>query len=121
MVQIWYVGRYFSTAENTDISKHWSPVQFDHSIRTEQYSRSIEVCVFVHVALRMSFALSQAVNCIFWPIKALNWLVEDSKVARYYPLVTMWFESDLHMSSRATYRHRNTGHRYNLEIELKIG
>ena len=29
----------------------------------------------VHFALRMLLAFSQPVNCIFWPIETLNWLL----------------------------------------------
>ena len=35
------------------------------------------------IALRMLLALSQPVNCIFWPIKTLNWLTAASKLNKY--------------------------------------
>ena len=48
--------------------------------RNEQQGHVFEVCVSAHVALRMLLAFSQPVNCIFWPIKTLNWLVAASKL-----------------------------------------
>ena len=43
--------------------------------RNEQYDHSTGVFVSAHVALRTLLALSQPVNCIFWPIETMNWLV----------------------------------------------
>ena len=40
--------------------------------RNKQLGHSFEVCVSVHVALRILLAFSQPVYCIFWPIKTLN-------------------------------------------------
>ena len=54
-----------------------------HSIGNEQSGHSIKVCVSVHVALRMLLALSQPVNCIFWPIRTLNWLFGASKLHKH--------------------------------------
>ena len=39
-----------------------------------------EVCVSAHVTPSMSLQLSKPVNCIFWPIRILNWLVAACKV-----------------------------------------
>ena len=36
-----------------------------------------------HVALRTLLAFSQPVNCIFWPIGMLNWLVAASKLHKH--------------------------------------
>ena len=36
--------------------------------------------VSARVALRMLLALSQPVNCIFWPKEKLNWLVAANKL-----------------------------------------
>ena len=41
------------------------------------------MCVSVHFALRILLALSQPVNCIFWPIKTLNLLVAASKLHKH--------------------------------------
>ena len=46
----------------------------------KQLGYSFEVCVSAHVALRVLLAFSQPVNCIFRPIKMLNWLVVASKL-----------------------------------------
>ena len=62
---------------------------------------SIEFCVPAHFALR-TLAFSQPVNCVFWPIETLNWLVEASKLHKhkgtcytaewpYCPFATLWF------------------------------
>ena len=42
------------------------------------------VCVPAHFALRMLLAFSQPVNCVFWPIKTLNWLVAASKLHKHW-------------------------------------
>ena len=47
-------------------------------------SHAFEVCVPAHVALGAFFAFSQPVNCIFWPMKVLNWLVAESKLHRHW-------------------------------------
>ena len=62
------------------------------------------MCVSAHVALRMLLAFSQPVNCIFWPIITLNWLVAASKLHKhtgghvalligptYCPFAILWF------------------------------
>ena len=41
---------------------------------------TFEVFEAAHVALRTLLAFSQPVNCIFWPIGMLNWLVAASKL-----------------------------------------
>ena len=46
-----------------------------HSIGNGQQHHSIEICVSTHIALRISLPLRQPVNCIFWPIRTLNWLM----------------------------------------------
>ena len=51
--------------------------------RNEQLGHLFEVCVSAHVALRMLLAFSQPVNCIFWPIKTLNWLVAASELHKH--------------------------------------
>ena len=38
------------------------------------------VCVFTHIALRISLPLCQPVNCTFWPLRTLNWLVAANKL-----------------------------------------
>ena len=43
----------------------------------------IKVCVSAHVALRTLLALSQPVNCIFWPIGMLKWLFAASKLHKH--------------------------------------
>ena len=44
---------------------------------------AFEVFEAAHVALRMLLAFSQPVNCIFWPIGMLNWLVAASKLHKH--------------------------------------
>ena len=44
---------------------------------------SIEFCVPAHFALRMLLAFSRPVNCVFWPIETLNWLVAASKLHKH--------------------------------------
>ena len=51
--------------------------------RATPSGHSIEVCVPAHFALRMLLAFSQPVNCIFWPIETLNWLVAASKLHKH--------------------------------------
>ena len=45
--------------------------------------RAFEVFEAAHVALRTLLAFSQPVNCIFWPIGMLNWLVAASKLHKH--------------------------------------
>ena len=51
--------------------------------RNEQQGHLFKICVSAHVAFRMLLALSQPVNCIFWPIKTLNWMVAASKLHKH--------------------------------------
>ena len=44
---------------------------------------TFEVFEAAHVALRTLLAFSQPVNCIFWPIGMLNWLVAASKLHKH--------------------------------------
>ena len=44
---------------------------------------TFEVFEAAHVALRTLLAFSQPVNCIFWPIGMLNWLVAVSKLHKH--------------------------------------
>ena len=44
---------------------------------------AFEVFEAAHVALRTLLAFSQPVNCIFWPIEMLNWLVAASKLHKH--------------------------------------
>ena len=44
---------------------------------------TFEVFEATHVALRTLLAFSQPVNCIFWPIGMLNWLVAASKLHKH--------------------------------------
>ena len=44
---------------------------------------TFEVFEAAHVALRTLLAFSQPVNCIFWPIGMLNWLVVASKLHKH--------------------------------------
>ena len=44
---------------------------------------TFEVFEAAHVALRTLLAFSQPVNCIFWPIGMLNWLVAASKLYKH--------------------------------------
>ena len=46
--------------------------------RRASYVGTFEVFEAAHVALRTLLAFSQPVNCIFWPIGMLNWLVAAS-------------------------------------------
>ena len=45
---------------------------------------TFEVFEAAHVALRTLLAFSQPVNCIFWPIGMLNWLVAASKLHKHW-------------------------------------
>ena len=60
-----------------------------------------------HVALRTLLEFSQPVNCIFWPIGMLNWLVAASKLHKhretcctaewpFYSFFILWFTSNTH-------------------------
>ena len=58
---------------------------------TQRHSTGIKsgaTCVSAHVASRVLLAFSQPVDCFFWPIKTLNWLVEVSKLHRH--MGTFW-------------------------------
>ena len=63
---------------------------------------TFEVFEAAHVALRTLLAFSQPVNCIFWPIGMLNWLVAASKLHKhretcctaewpFYSFLILWF------------------------------
>ena len=62
---------------------------------------TFEVFEAAHVALRTLLAFSQPVNCIFWPIGMLNWLVAASKLHKHretcctaewqWPKKYLWF------------------------------
>ena len=58
----------------------------DHRIRIHRRATCVgafEVFEAAHVALRTLLAFSQPVNCIFWPIGMLNWLVAASKLHKH--------------------------------------
>ena len=58
----------------------------DHRIRIHRRATRVgafEVFEAAHVALRTLLAFSQPVNCIFWPIGMLNWLVAASKLHKH--------------------------------------
>ena len=63
---------------------------------------TFEVFEAAHAALRTLLAFSQPVNCIFWPIEMLNWLVAASKLHKhretcctaewpFYSFLILWF------------------------------
>ena len=57
-----------------------------HRIRIHRRATRVgafEVFEAAHVALRTLLAFSQPVNCIFWPVGMLNWLVAASKLHKY--------------------------------------
>ena len=57
-----------------------------HRIRIQRRATRVgafEVFEAAHVALRTLLAFSQPVNCIFWPIGMLNWLVAASKLHKH--------------------------------------
>ena len=41
-------------------------------------------------ALRILLAFSQPVNCVFWPIETLNWLVAASKLHKHRGMLHCW-------------------------------
>ena len=58
----------------------------EHRIRIHRRATRVgafEVFEDAHVALRTLLAFSQPVNCIFWPIGMLNWLVAASKLHKH--------------------------------------
>ena len=58
----------------------------NHRIRNDRRASCVgtfEVFEAAHVALRTLLAFSQPVNCIFWPIGMLNWLVAASKLHKH--------------------------------------
>ena len=58
----------------------------EHRIRIHRRATRVgafEVFEAAHVALRTLLAFSQPVNCIFWPIGMLNWLVAASKLHKH--------------------------------------
>ena len=60
--------------------------RFTHIIRIHRRATRVgasEVFEAAHVALRTLLAFSQPVNCIFWPIGMLNWLVAASKLHKH--------------------------------------
>ena len=60
--------------------------QYNHRIRIHRRATRVgafEVFEAAHVALRTLLAFSQPVNCIFWPIGMLNWLVAASKLHKH--------------------------------------
>ena len=63
-------------------------IRFRQSHRIRIHRRATRVGAFevfeaAHVALRTLLAFSQPVNCIFWPIGMLNWLVAASKLHKH--------------------------------------
>ena len=57
-----------------------------HRIRIHRRATRVgtfEVFEAAHVALRTLLPFSQPVNCIFWPIGMLNWLVAASKLHKH--------------------------------------
>ena len=61
-------------------------LQLNHRIRIHRRATRVgafEVFEAAHVALRTLLAFSQPVNCIFWPIGMLNWLVAASKLHKH--------------------------------------
>ena len=57
-----------------------------HRIRIHRRATRVgafEVFEAAHVALRTLLAFSQPVNCIFWPMGMLNWLVAASKLHKH--------------------------------------
>ena len=61
-------------------------VSHTHRIRIHRRATRVgafEVFEAAHVALRTLLAFSQPVNCIFWPIGMLNWLVAASKLHKH--------------------------------------
>ena len=57
-----------------------------HRIRIDRRATRVgafEVFEAAHVALRTLLAFSQPVNCIFWPIGMLTWLVAASKLHKH--------------------------------------
>ena len=61
-------------------------IRLDHRIRIHRRATRVgafEVFEAAHVALRTLLAFSQPVNCIFWPIGMLNWLVAASKLHKH--------------------------------------
>ena len=58
----------------------------EHRIRIHRRATRVgasEVFEAAHVALRTLLAFCQPVNCIFWPIGMLNWLVAASKLHKH--------------------------------------
>ena len=70
----------------TFISQVYSERTYKHRIRIHRRATRVgafEVFEAAHVALRTLLAFSQPVNCIFWPIGMLNWLVAASKLHKH--------------------------------------
>ena len=76
-------GLYIINSSNKQkCSSRW----LGHRIRIHRRATRVgafEVFEAAHVALRTLLAFSQPVNCIFWPIGMLNWLVAASKLHKH--------------------------------------
>ena len=75
----WDRAIYCFQVPTVDINILWD----SHRIRIHRRATRVgafEVFEAAHVALRTLLAFSQPVNCIFWPIGMLNWLVAASKL-----------------------------------------
>ena len=59
------------------------PSLYYHRIRIHRRATRVGAFEAAHVALRTLLAFSQPVNCIFWPIRMLNWLVAASKLHKH--------------------------------------
>ena len=57
---------------------------------------TFEVFEAAHVASRTLLAFSQPVNCIFWPIGMLNWLVAASKLHKHRETVALLSGPSIH-------------------------
>ena len=90
-----------------------------HRIRIHRRATRVgafEVFEAAHVALRTLLAFSQPVNCIFWPIGMLNWLVAASKLHKHrvtcctaeWPFYVFLFYAQVTQRSMPTFRGYDT-------------
>ena len=109
-------------ADNTKLYTNITP-RLSHRIRIHGRATCVgafEVFEAAHVALRTLLAFSQPVNCIFWPIEMLNWLVAASKLHKhretcctaewpFYSFLILWLSDCLQesFSNLNTWSHDN--------------
>ena len=71
---------HYTQIQNTTAVKHASWARFWHNIGMNSRAMQLKFWCPRISHIRISLSLWQPVNCIFWPMRRLNWLVAASKL-----------------------------------------